>query len=119
MCVTHWYILHSIQTCLFILELLLEHELPESMEKSLGDIAREGLFHHVSVTWRKQAHFTYAHFRVSGGRSGGGSRGGGAVSRRGTTANNRKKGEGGRGGGRSCLFRTDTKKHFVKQVLNI
>lgn len=76
MWVTCWYILHSIQTCLLILELLLEHELPERLEKSLGDIAREGLLHQVSVTWRKQA-LTYAHFQVSEGRygSGGGGEG--------------------------------------------
>lgn len=90
MWVTCWYILHSIQTCLLILELLLEHELPERLEKSLGDIAREGLLHQVSVTWRKQA-LTYAHFQVSEGRCGGGSGGGGEGKKR----NNSKQQEEG------------------------
>ena len=42
----------------------------------------------------------------------------GAGRGRGITASNRKRGEGGRGGERRDLFRRDTKRHFMKQVLN-
>lgn len=116
--VTCWCILHSVQTCLFILGPLLQHELPKRLEKSLGTLQGKGFSTKcLSLGGSRLSHMPISEYQEEEVQV--------EVEEEEQEEGEEQQqttgigGDGGRGGGRSCLFRTDTERHFMKQVLNI